>query len=168
MSFEWLFELLRQNPGFIPAALFVVALGEAVVFTSPLMPATALFLGLAALQKAAGGDFAVIAAAMAVGTFIGDVISFGIGRVYRDRIGSWWPFRKHPDWLPRSITFMRKWGMLGLIGSKFLGPVRWFGPTVCGVLDMAPAQFLIATTIASVLMALLLLAPSFYGVQALM
>lgn len=168
MSFEWLFEVLRAQPALIPMVLFVVALGEAVVFTSPLMPATALFLGLAALQKAAGGEFATIAAAVAVGTFLGDVISYAIGRRYRDRIGGWWPFRKYPTWLPNSVAFMQKWGVLGLVGSKFLGPARWFGPAVCGMLDMQVPAFLAATVVASIMMGLLMMAPPYYGIQALL
>lgn len=168
MSFDGLMAFLRETPSLIPLALFAVALLEAVVFTSPLLPATVLFVGMAALQQAAGGSFVVIAVAMAAGTFLGDLISYSVGLAYRDRIGTWWPFRNYPTWLPRSIAFMEKWGALGLIGSKFLGPARWFGPTVCGMLRMPTISFVAASAFAAVLLTMLLIAPPFYGTKAML
>jgi membrane protein DedA with SNARE-associated domain len=165
MSFDWFMAFLQQQPAFIPALMFVVALGEAVVFTSPLVPATVLCLGMAGLHQVAGGNFASIAIAATIGTFVGDVVSYWIGRRYRDTIGTWWPLRTRPDWLPRAVTFFQTWGTLGLIGSKFLGPLRWFGPTVCGVLLMPPVQFICVTGLASIAWAMIVLAPPFYGVR---
>lgn len=160
--------VLKSSPSLIPLALFTVAFLEAVVFTSPLLPATVLFLGMAALQQAAGGSFVVILVAVAIGTFLGDVLSYWIGRAYRDSIGAWWPFRSNPTWLPRSIAFMQKWGAMGLIGSKFLGPIRWFGPTVCGMLRMRPIPFLAASAIAAVMLGIILLAPPYYGMKTML
>jgi membrane protein DedA with SNARE-associated domain len=122
---------------------------------------------MAALQQAAGGTFVAILAAVAIGTFLGDLLSYWIGRHYEDRIGSWWPFRSNPTWLPVSIAWMRRWGALGLIGSKFLGPIRWFGPTVCGMLRMAPASFVAASAVAALMLSVVLLAPPYYGVKAI-
>ncbi len=167
MTFDWLMEILRTYPGLIPLSVFVVALGEAVVFTSPLMPATVLLLGMGGLHQAAGGAFAPIIAAAAIGTFIGDVASYLIGRTYRDGIGGWWPLRNYPSALPRGVAFVQRWGMPGLVASKFLGPVRWFGPTVCGILLMPFTRFLMITAAASVIWSLILLAPPFYGLQTL-
>jgi membrane protein DedA with SNARE-associated domain len=165
MTFDTVMAFLKESPSLIPVALFVIALFEAIVFTSPLLPATVLFLGLAALQQAAGGSFIVIAVAVTVGTLIGDVVSYAVGRAYRDSIGGWWPFKSNPTWLPKSIAFMERWGALGLIGSKFLGPIRWFGPTVCGMLRMQPVPFFVASAVAAVMLALLLLAPPYYGMK---
>ncbi len=167
MTFDWLFELLRAYPALIPITMFVVALGEAVVFTSPIVPATVLCIGLGGVHQAAGGSFVSIAIAATVGTFIGDVVSYWIGRRYRDQIGGWWPLRNNPGWLPSAVAFMQTWGWAGLIGSKFLGPVRWIGPAVCGVLLMPVAAFLVVTLVASVVWSLVVLAPSYYGVRAL-
>ncbi|HRD77794.1 MAG TPA: VTT domain-containing protein [Hyphomicrobiaceae bacterium] len=167
MTFDWLFEVLKTHPSLIPVTTFVVALGEAIVFTSPLVPATVLVIGLGALQQAAGGSFAAIAIAAIAGTFLGDVASYAIGRRYRGSIGTWWPLRNNPGWLPAAIEFMRNWGWAGLIGSKFLGPVRWFGPAICGVLVMPVAPFLLVTILASVIWALVVLGPPYYGTHVL-
>jgi membrane protein DedA with SNARE-associated domain len=167
MNFDWLFDFLRAYPSLVPITMFVIALGEAVVFTSPLVPATVLCIGLGGIHYAAGGSFAPIVIAAAVGTFIGDVISYEIGRRYKETIGTWWPMRNNPGWLPSAIAFMQKWGWAGLIGSKFLGPVRWFGPAVCGVLVMPMLHFLAVTVLASIVWSLVVLGPSFYGAKAL-
>jgi membrane protein DedA with SNARE-associated domain len=167
MTFEWLLELLRAHPAVTPAVLFVVAFGEALIFTSPIVPATVLLLAIGGLHQAAGGHFATIVAAAAFGTFLGDIASFLIARKHRETIGGWWPLKNNPGWLPRAMAFIQKWGVPGLIATKFLGPLRWFGPAVCGVLLMPFARFLAVTAFASVLWAALLLAGPYYGVKAL-
>ena len=166
MTFDWLFDLLKAYPALIPITLFGVALAEAIIFTSPLVPATVLCLGMGALHHAAGGTFAPIAIAAAGGTFIGDVVSYWIGRRYRDSIGGWWLFRRNPGWLPTAVAFMQRWGWAGLVGSKFLGPVRWLGPAVCGVLVMPVATFLVMTVLASVVWSVAVLGPGFYAAKA--
>lgn len=167
MQFDGLMEFLKAQPALIPTVMFVVTLGEAIVFTSPLVPATVLCLAMAGLHQAAGGHFETIVVAAVAGTFLGDLLSYWIGCRYRDSIGGWWVFRRNPEWLPRAVVFFRKWGAAGLLGSKFLGPVRWFGPTVCGVLLMPRTQFLAVTAVASLIWAVAILGPPYYGVKAL-
>lgn len=166
MTFEWLFEFLKATPAIVPVVLFAITLAEAIVFTSPIVPATALCLGISAIQQAVGGSFAVILIASALGVFLGDLISYAVGHKYRESVGSWWPFRSRPGWLPSSIAFMQRWGAWGLVGSKFLGPVRWVGPAVCGILQMPFVPFALVTAFASILWSAIVLAPPFYGVKA--
>ncbi len=166
MSIDGLMEFLRAYPVVVPLVLFVITVGEGIVFTSPFVPATALCLGIGAIHKAADGAFLTIVAAATIGTVLGDLISYLLGRRYRDSIATWWPLNRHPTVLPRAVTFMRTWGVPGLIASKFLGPLRWFGPTVTGIMVMPFWYFISVTAFASLLWATVVLSPAYYGAKA--
>jgi undecaprenyl-diphosphatase len=101
-----------------------------------------------------------------VGAFVGDVISFAVGRLLKDRTEQVWPFSRYPTLIPRSRDVFEKWGALSIIGGKFAGALRPFLPVVAGMLLMPWSTFLIASAVSCVAWAGVFLAPG-YGVTRL-
>ncbi len=45
---------------------------------------------------------------ISLGAFIGDFLSYGLGRVYQDRIHTLWPFSRYPKLLVKSRHYCQK------------------------------------------------------------
>lgn len=158
---------LRQNAAFVEATLFMLGFAESLVLVSFFVPASVLFLAIGGLHEASGGAFLPILIAGSTGAFIGDVVSYGIGRHFKDDLPGRWPFRDNPGWLPRAKTFLERWGLLGVIFAKFIGPLRPIVPTVCGALRMPWLKFTAMSAASSVIWSAAFLAPTYYGLKLL-
>jgi membrane protein DedA with SNARE-associated domain len=156
---------VRENQGFVEVTLFWLGFAESLVITSFFIPASAIFLAIAALHSAAGGDFIPMVIAGTLGAFLGDIVSYWIGWKYKDRLRHQWPFRKYPDLLPRASAFFERWGIMGVVLGKFVGPMRPMIPLVGGVCAMPWLAFGIASAVSSLIWSIVFLAPTFYGLK---
>jgi membrane protein DedA with SNARE-associated domain len=163
--YEQTLQFCRDNEALIEVALFVLGFAESLVVISFFVPASALFLVIAGLQEASGGAFWPILLAGGAGAFAGDVASYAAGRYFKDDLHRRWPFRDHPGWLEGARAFLDRWGILGIIAAKFVGPLRPLAPAVCGMLHMPLIPFLASSALSSLLWAFAFLAPSYYGLK---
>ena len=155
----------RQNEALIEITLFCLGFAESLVITSFIVPASVLFLGIAALHAASGGEFLPILLAGTAGAFFGDIATYAIGRRYKDQVGRSWPFRSNPGLLPKASAFFDRWGIAGIAIGKFVGPMRPLIPLVCGLISMPWQTFGVASFASSLIWTIVFLAPSFYGVK---
>ena len=144
---EQLIGFVAANIALAEPLVFLLGFAESIVFLSLLVPSTFLFLAIGGLHQAAGGHFVPLWLAAAAGAFLGDVISYAIGRYFRHEVAGLWPFSKKPEWYVLARAVFQKWGMLGVVGSKFLGMMRPFVPVVAGATGMRWPLFLIASAI---------------------
>jgi membrane protein DedA with SNARE-associated domain len=158
---------VRDNEAAVEAVLFLLAFGESIVFFSFFIPASLLFLAIGGLHGASGGDLLPLLLAGAAGAFFGDLVSYWIGWRYRDDLQNRWPFRSNPEWLPMARRFFDKWGILGVVAAKFIGPMRPLVPTISGAVSMPWGPFVAASAVSSFVWALVFLVPTFYGVELL-
>ena len=159
-------EFLRQNPSLAEFVVFLLGFGESIAFVSLFIPSTVLFLGIGTMQSAAGGSFWSLALAGAAGAFVGDILSYLLGRHYKHRVATMWPFSRNPELLPRSRAMIERWGGLSVVIGKFLGMLRPFIPVVAGMMDMPWLRFLVASAVSSIIWSAAFLAPGF-GVTAI-
>lgn len=150
---------VADNIALAEPLVFILGFAESIVFLSLLVPSTVLFLAIGGLHQAAGGHFVPLWLAAASGAFIGDVISYAIGRYFRNDVGGIWPFSRKPEWYVLARAFFQRWGMLGVIGSKFLGMMRPFVPVVAGAAMMRWPLFLAASAISCLMWAGVFLGP---------
>jgi membrane protein DedA with SNARE-associated domain len=143
--------------------VFLLAFGESLAVVSLIFPATVMLWGIGALIGAGGLDFAPIWAAAVVGAGLGDWLSYGLGRYFRDGIARVWPLSRYPDLLPRGHAFFVKWGAPGVFISKFFGPLRAAAPLAAGVAGMPWLPFQAANWLSAIAWAFLTLAPGTYG-----
>jgi|LNFM01.2.fsa_nt_gb membrane protein DedA with SNARE-associated domain len=159
---------VRENEALVEAVLFGLAFGESIVLFSFFIPASLLFLAIGGLHGASGGDLLPLVIAGTLGAFLGDLVSYWIGWRYRHDLQQRWPFRRYPDWLPKARLFFDKWGIMGIVVAKFIGPMRPLVPTISGAVSMPGGMFVAASAISSFVWALVFLVPTFYGVEWLM
>lgn len=81
---------------------------------------------------------------ISLGAFIGDFLSYGLGRVCQDRIHTLWPFSRYPNLLIKSRHYCQKHGALSILIGRFTGPMRSFVPMITGMMRMPPAAFVCA------------------------
>lgn len=173
MSFDFLLSikdqllaLARDHQQLIVPLVFALGFAESIALVSLFVPATILFLGIGAIHHAAGGTFVPVWLAGASGAFVGDIVSYAIGRHFKDSIHTVWPFRKYPSLIGKAKAMDEKWGALALVGSKFLGMLRPFAPVMAGTIVMPWGRFLLASAAGALLWAGVFLAPG-YGLTLL-
>ncbi|MCB1519182.1 MAG: DedA family protein [Hyphomicrobiaceae bacterium] len=139
--------------------VFVLGFAESIVFVSLLVPSTILFLAIGGLHYSAGGDFVPLWLAGAAGAFLGDILSYSVGRYFKAELANTWPLSRKPEWFVLARSFFHKWGALGIILSKFLGMMRPFVPLVAGAAQMPWTTFLPASAVSALLWAAAFLGP---------
>lgn len=132
---------VRLNQAWLAPAVFVVALLESLAFVSLLVPATAILGALGLLIGAGDLPFWTPFLAAVAGAFIGDWISYEIGRRYKSEVRNLWPLNRQPELFDRGEAFFRKYGAPGYFGGRFVGPLRAVFPLICGLSAMNPLLF---------------------------
>lgn len=150
---------VAENMALVEPLVFALGFAESIVLVSLLVPSTILFLAIGGLHHAAGGHFVSLWLAGAAGAFLGDVVSYALGRYFRTDIAGLWPFSRKPEWYVMARGFFHSWGAPGIIVSKFMGAMRPFVPVVAGATRMRWPQFLIASAISCLLWAGAFLGP---------
>ena len=156
---------VKEHRGFVEITLFWLGFAESLVITSFFIPASVIFLAIAGLHSAAGGEFLPMVIAGTAGAFLGDIASYWIGRKYKDKLKGYWPFRTNPQLLPKASAFFERWGIMGIVLGKFVGPMRPMIPLVGGAVAMPWLTFGIASAVSSLIWSLVFLAPTFYGLK---
>lgn len=160
-------EFVQQNEHLIEAVVFVLGFAELLVFVSFFIPASALFLAIAALEGAAGNPLLPIVLAGTLGCFAGDMVSYAIGHRFKGDLKSNWLFVRWPKSLARTQSLFQSRGILTIFLSKFIGPLRPVVPFVAGAMHMPLMPFIGASAASSAFWAAAFLIPSYYGIKLL-
>ena len=160
---EYLLSLARDNDQLIGLLVFFLGFAESIALVSLFVPSSVLFLGIGAIHSAAGGEFWPIWIAGSAGAWVGDCVSYGLGRYFKDDATKVWPLRKFPDFIPKGQAICERWGVLGVIVGKFIGGLRPFIPVVAGMLSMPWTLFFPSSALSCLIWAGAFLAPG-YGI----
>lgn len=164
----WALTFIREHETVIEVILFVLAFAESIIFASVFVPSSAIFIGIGALEGAAQGPLIPLIIAGALGALAGDLVSFAIGWRFREDIPRVWPLRNHPELLFRARQLFERWGTLAVVASKLTGPLRPIVPMLAGASHMPLPAFALASALSSIIWSVLVLAPSYYGLQLMM
>ena len=160
-------ELVRDNETSIEVALFICAFAESIIVASVFVPSTPIFIAVGALEGAAEGPLMPLILAGTVGAIFGDLASFAIGFYFRQRLPEIWPLRNHPKEFAQARAFVQRWGIMAILVSKLSGPMRPLVPMLVGASEMSSGRFVAASAVSSVVWAVLVLGPAYYGFQAI-
>ncbi len=144
---------------------FGVALAESLAFVGIIVPGTVLLVAIGMLLGSGVGHIGIAIAFVALGAFVGDVISYYLGR-HATRL-----FRR--EGFLRSYYFMRaqaffaRFGGVSVFLGRFIGPVRPVIPFVAGFVRMSRARFLFWNGVSAVLYAAVFLLIGYFSAQAL-
>jgi membrane protein DedA with SNARE-associated domain len=132
---------MRVNQAWLAPAVFVFAFLESLAFVSLLVPSTAILAALGLVIGAGELPFWTPFLAAVAGAFVGDWLSYEIGRRYKNEVKGMWPFTKQPELFERGEAFFRRYGAPGYFGGRFVGPLRAVFPLICGISAMRPLVF---------------------------
>lgn len=141
---EWwnaLYDWLVANAEWVGFFVFLISALEAIAVVGIAIPGIAVLFALTLIAGKEGIDFWLVLWCGIAGAMVGDAISFWIGKYFKHRIESMWPFRSHPQWLAQGEAFFEKHGGKSIIIGRFIGPLRTFVPLCAGILNMPGWRF---------------------------
>lgn len=150
---------IARHPLLAGLVIFAVAFGDALVVIGIAIPSLPLLFGVGTLIGLGLIDPWYAVACAALGAFLGDGLSYLVGRLQGERIKGMWPFSRHPQWLAHGEVFFRRHGLKGIFIARYVGAVRPFVPVIAGILRMHAPRYAAASSAAAVSWALLFMAP---------
>lgn len=150
---------IGAHPVAAGALIFLVAFCDAVIVLGIVVPALPLLIAVGALVGLGhvSGPYALLCAAL--GAFVGDAMSYWIGRRWGPQLRTRWPFARYPQWIERGETMFRRHGMKSIVTARFVGAVRPFVPAIAGMLHMPVQRYFIPSSLACIAWAAAFLAP---------
>ena len=116
---------------------------ESLAFVGILIPGIIILFGLGALISLGALDMLPIWLWGSLGAFVGDIVSYAIGRRYRSHLPEIWPFSKFPRMLERGRDYFSVHGPKSVAVGRFIGPLRPVIPVTAGMLGLSPRRFLL-------------------------
>ncbi|HEY4559980.1 MAG TPA: DedA family protein, partial [Lysobacter sp.] len=150
---------ISAHPVAAGALIFLVAFCDAVIVLGIVVPALPLLFAVGTLIGLGhlNGPYAIASAAL--GAFVGDGMSYWIGRRWGPQLRQRGPFARYPQWLDRGETMFRRHGTKSIFIARFVGAVRPFVPAIAGMLDIPALRYLVPSAIACLIWAASFLAP---------
>lgn len=142
-------EWLAANPGWATFLIFVVALCEGLVGVGLVVPGATLLFVAGAFVGTGHLELGPSLAAAAVGAFIGDSVSFWLGRYFGEPLRGYWPLRRFPKALRKGEAFFHAHGGKSVVLGRFVGPVRGIIPAVAGMLAMPTGRFMVVNLLSA-------------------
>ena len=152
-------EFIEARPLWLIGAAFGFALLESLALVGLIVPGVVLLFLVGAAVGLDPVLFAWCWPAAALGALTGDLVSYWIGRQFRDDVSRLWPISRRPDLLAGSqMLFARHGGKAVFIG-RFIGPIRPVAPLIAGTMRLRARLFLAFAIPAAVLWAPVYLLP---------
>lgn len=150
---------LNANPNLAGIVTFLVSAGESLAIIGTIIPGTITMTAIGTLAGAGVIPLWPTVIWAIFGAAVGDNLSFWMGRYFKDRLRSIWPFKQYPQLLESGEVFFYKYGMSSVFIGRFIGPIRAIVPVVAGMLDMKPMRYVPVSVFASFLWASIYMLP---------
>ena len=150
---------INANPIAAGIVIFLIAFCDALVVVGIAVPALPLLIAVGAAVGLGhiNGPYAVACAA--AGAFLGDALSFWVGRRWGTQLRQRWPFSRYPQWLDRGEGLFRRHGVKSIVIARFVGAVRPFVPAIAGMLEMPFRRYALPSVLVCIAWAAAFLAP---------
>ncbi len=140
-------------------AAFAIAFCETLAFIGYTVPALFLLFGLGTLVGSGLLPFWPVCAALAGGAFLGDTLSYLLGRFFRGRSSGWIGHRGIRRNLERGQRFFQNHGGKSILMGRMIGALRPIVPVVSGIADFPLLRFVWIDSLAALLWAPVYLLP---------
>ncbi|WP_024867667.1 bifunctional DedA family/phosphatase PAP2 family protein [Pseudoxanthomonas suwonensis] len=162
MNSSWMDAVLAwigSHPVLAGLVVFAIAFCDALIVVGAIVPALPLLIAVGVLigMGEISGPYAV--ACVTLGAFLGDGLSFWIGRRWGRRLYGVWPFRRYPQLLDRGEVLFRRNAFKAILAARYVGAVRPFVPAIAGIARMPLRRYFFASGVACLSWGLLFLAP---------
>ena len=156
-----------QYPEVLLAAVFVTAFAESLAFVGIVVPGVALLLVLSGVALWAEIPPWPLVLVAFLGALVGDVLSFWIGAVRKDRLWRSSLLSRYEALRQRGMRFVLRWGIVSVVFGRFVGPFRPLVPVVVGSMGMPLSRFMVIDVFACAVWAPVYVLPG-YSLGSLM
>lgn len=160
-NFHLILQWLRSNPEWACFFIFIISFLESLALVGLVFPGSVIMTVAGILTGSNVLPFLPVLLYAALGSLIGDCLSYGLGYYYRDNLKTIWPFKLFPNVMIKGETFFHKHGGKSVFIGRFIGPIRPLIPLIAGSLKMPARRFLPVDIIGSLLWAFVYLLPGF-------
>lgn len=150
---------ISAHPVAAGVLIALIAFCDALVVVGIVVPALPLLIAVGTLVGLGHINGPYAAACAAAGAFVGDALSYWVGRRWGPQLRQRWPFSHYPQWLDRGESMFRRHGTKSIFTARFVGAVRPFVPAIAGMLHVPFRRYALPSAVACVLWAVLFLAP---------
>lgn len=158
---DQVFEFMLRYEYLVAALMFIAAFLNSIPTPLMAIPTLIVFVGLGIAHLFAGGDLLVLFAAGCLGAFFGDVAGYLTGSRRKDDFQSVWPNSWSPESADKAREFTSRFGVAGLLISKFHTTLRSFVPLASGAQNLPLLAFLIVSAVSALAWAAALLSPRY-------
>lgn len=137
-----LLELIEARPLWLVLAAFGFAFLESLAIVGLVVPGILLLFLVGAVVGFDPTLFVWVWLAASLGALSGDLVSYWIGRHFRDRIPQLWPFYRRPELLSSGQQLFARHGGKSLLIGRFIGPMRPVVPMLAGTMGLRRLVFL--------------------------
>lgn len=156
---EQILAFVAAHQWIVLLVLFATAYLNSLPMPLAAVPTLIVFVATGALFLFAEGDPLLAIAAGTAGALLGDLAAYRTG-VGSDRdLHTIWPNSWSPESGVQARAFVSKWGIAGIVPSKFHTTLRSFAPLAAGGERLSYLPFITVAALSSLLWALVLLAP---------
>ncbi len=141
---------IGTHPGWSSVVVVLVTFTESLVVIGFFVPGVIMLFGAGALIAVGRLDLWLTLGCAALGAAIGDVFSFWLGRHFKERLHTVWPFRRYPRLISRGEAFFARHGGKSVLFGRFVGPLRAIVPAIAGMVGMPPLRFIIIDCLSSI------------------
>ncbi len=152
-------DLIEANAGWAGPITFALAFGESMVLLGLLLPATVVLAGAGVLAGWGVLDFWTLVIWGAPGAFLGDAVSYWLGRRCGPFMLGLWPMSRRPDLADRGRAFFLRHGGKSVFVGRFFGPLRAMVPLIAGMMGMRALPFQLANGASAILWIIGIMAP---------
>ncbi|TFG89437.1 MAG: phosphatase PAP2 family protein [Hyphomicrobiales bacterium] len=162
-SIRAVLDAVGQHPYLAILLAFAVSMTEAMPIIGLVTPSTTILAGLGGLIGFGQLEFWPIFAATAAGAITGDALSYWIGRIYRDRLTSVWPFTRHRALFEAGTAYFQRNGGKSIFIGRFIPGIKSVVPCVAGMMGMSAARFTAINVVSAVAWAAAHILPGYFA-----
>lgn len=141
-SVQPLLDWVAAHPHWAGVITMLIACAESLAMVGIIVPGIALLWGVGTLVGLGKLELMPILLWTIFGGFLGDIISYALGRRFHEHLRCMWPLTKYPDLIPKGEAFFAMHGGKSVVMGRFLGPMRAIIPAVAGMLKMPLGRFI--------------------------
>ena len=134
-------DYFSQNPEWAIVLVFLIAFGEALLIIGLFVPSTAVLVGAGMLVGTGHLGFWPIFLATSAGAIAGDQLSYWAGRLFGERLKTFWPLNHYPALVARGEDFVRLHGGKSIAIGRFVPGVKAVVPGIVGMFGMGQVFF---------------------------
>jgi membrane protein DedA with SNARE-associated domain len=152
-------DFVQTHQAYAPFVVGLMTFGESLAFVSLLLPTMTILIATGFVLAAANIPFWEAWIGAVCGAFLGNWISFEIGRRYKKAAYEVWPLSRNPKLIDRGEAFFQRFGPWAVFLGRFFGPIRAVIAVIAGIFLMPNPLFQAANLASASVWAFVILAP---------